>query len=315
MPAGGSLETAGRRLGRTVSVQTVASNELLEARMACSGGFDLIFPSDYLVERLSARGQLLALEHDRLPLDRLASWSVAAVHDPGARFSIPFAYGTTGYLCTVAGASSWSALFDPPPRARVGMLEEMREVVGAALIATGYGPNELSPSALDAAAELLTRQRPRVARFDSNDFVSSVISGDVSVHHAWSGPSAQAVRRHRGLRYVVPDEGAILWITTAAIPSDAPDPVGSTAMLAELMDPELSAQTTALHGFATPNETARRMLPRDLRDNDTLFPPAETLARSHALRDLHENEARLAAVWRRARLGALSTTTEAPSLN
>jgi spermidine/putrescine transport system substrate-binding protein len=297
MPAKMSLETAGRRLGRAVSVQTVASNELLESRLASPGGFDLIFPSDYLVERLRARGHLLALAHERVPLERLAGWSLAAVHDPGARLSVPFAYGTTGYLSTVPGARSWSALFDPPPGTRVGMLEEVREVVGAALIATGHGPNEVAPSALRAAAELLAEQRPRVARFNSDDFITPVVSNAVRMHHAWSGPSAQAVRLHRGLRYVVPDEGAILWITTAAIPSNAEDPAGSTALLAELMDPELAAQTTELHGFATPNEPARRLLSRDLRVDGVLFPPAETLARCYALRDLGQNEARLAATW------------------
>lgn len=297
MPAQTSLETAARRLGRAVSVETVASNELLEARLERQGAFDLIFPSDYLVERLRARGQLLAIDHERVPLERLAGWSSEAAHDPGARFSIPFAYGTTGYLCSAAGASSWTALFDPPPGVRVGMLEEVREVVGAALIATGHEPNELASSALRSAGELLARQRPRVARFDSDDFVTPVASGAVSVHHAWSGPAAQAVRRHRELRYVVPDEGAVVWVTTAAIPSDAPDPDGSTALLAELMDPELAAQTTALHGFATPNNPARRLLPRDLREDGALFPPAETLARCHALRDLGEGEARIAAAW------------------
>ena len=137
---------AAERLGWPVSVSVVASNEALEAETERAGepNFDLIFPSDYLVERLAASDRLLPLDHDALPLDRLADWSVGAAHDPGCRWSVPFAFGTTGYLTRFTHATSWQDLFDPPPGRRVGMLEEVREVVGAALIASGYGPNETS---------------------------------------------------------------------------------------------------------------------------------------------------------------------------
>jgi spermidine/putrescine-binding protein len=299
MPGGAALAEAGRRLGRSVSVATVASNEALEALLSCAEPFDLIFPSDYLVERLAAAGRLVPLDADAVPLERLAGWALDAVHDPGCRWSIPFAYGTTGYLCRRPEARSWEDLFDPAPRARVGMLEEVREVVGAALIATGHSPNDVGGEALDAAHSLLERQRPRVSRFDSDDFVSPVLSRAVDVHHAWSGPAAQGARRHAALRYVVPEEGAVRWITTAAIPAQAIDPVVSHALIAELTDPELAATTTTQGGFATPNEPARRLLPRELRDDEDLFPGADTLARCHALRDLGDNESRLAAAWSR----------------
>jgi spermidine/putrescine transport system substrate-binding protein len=299
MPAGEALDRAATRLGRPVSASVVASNEELEAELDRAGedGFDLIFPSDYLVERLAAAGRLLPLDQDALPLERLADWTVAAGHDPGCRWSVPFAFGTTGYLTRFRRASSWQDLFDPQPGRLVGMLEEVREVVGAALIASGYGPNEIAEQALGAARALLARQRPSVARYDSDDFVGPVVSGEVDIHHAWSGPAVRGAHRHPRLRYVVPDEGAIIWITAAAIPADAPDSVASTALLRELMEPELAALTTLHGGFATPNEAARRRLPTDLRDDENLFPSAETLARCHALHDLGKNETLLGSAW------------------
>ena len=98
------------------------------------------------------------------------------------------------------------------------MLAEVREVVGAALIAAGHSPNDTGAAALEAASGLLERQRWQVARYDSDDFVGPVVAGSVIAHHAWSGPAAHAVRAHPGLRYVVPDEGAVLWVTTGGDP-------------------------------------------------------------------------------------------------
>ena len=299
MPASEALAEAARFLGMEIEAEVVSSNERLEARMRDGSPYDLVCPSDYLVERLVARGELLALDHSALPVDHLAPWTRAAAHDVGCAPSIPLAFGTTGYLCAadLPGAGSWQALLAPNPGRRVGMLDEAREVVAAALLALGRPPNAIAADDLRAARELLGRLRPQVAHYDSDDFVGPVVAGLVDVPHAWSGPAAAAVRRDRRLRYVVPAEGAVLWITTAAIPASAPDPAASHRLLAELMTPELAALTTATEGFATPNEAARALLPAKLREDPALFPPPGTLRRCHALRDLGEHEPDVLAVY------------------
>jgi spermidine/putrescine transport system substrate-binding protein len=299
MPAPEALDEAGRRLGATVHALAVSSNEAVESLMSSTAPFDLVFPSDYLVERLVGAGRLLPLDGTRLPLGRLTAWAKAAVHDPGCTHSIPFAYGTTGYLCDarMAGATTWDALFRPPAGARVGMLGEVREVVGAALIAAGHTPNDTGAPALAAARRLLEAQRPRVSRYDSDDFVGPLLDGSVIAHHAWSGPSAHAARANPGLRYVVPDDGAVLWITTGAIPADAPDPGMSHALLRELMDPRLAALTTERYGYATPNDAARGLLPPSLQADSALFPDRDTLQRCHTFRDKGPEEQRFADVW------------------
>ena len=248
MPASEALAGAAERLGCPVSVSVVVSNEALEAELdrhgAGANSFDLIFPSDYLVERLAASGRLLPLDYDALPLDRLADWSVAAAHDPGCRWSVPFAFGTTGYLTRLEGATSWQDLFDPPARTRVGMLEEVREVVGAALIATGHGPNETSAAR--------ARGRPRPAREPAPERRAL---RQRRLHHSRrvrGGRHPSRVERPRRVGDAPAAAAALrrarrgrgIWITAAAIPVGAPDSVASTALLRELMDPELAALTT-----------------------------------------------------------------------
>jgi spermidine/putrescine-binding protein len=125
----------------------------------------------------------------------------------------------------------------------------VREVVGAALIATGHGPNETSQAALEAARALLAQQRPSVVRYGSDDFITPVLSGEVGIQHAWSGPAVWGTRRRPRLRYVVPDEGAIVWITAASIPANAPDSVASTALLRGLMDPDSRRSPPSRTGF------------------------------------------------------------------
>jgi spermidine/putrescine-binding protein len=281
-------------------IEGISSNERLHERMDEAGHpYDVVFPSDYMVERLRTEGRIGAIDTSGLPLDRLAGWAVAAPHDPGCRHSVPFAFGTTGYVHDerLRGATGWSDLFDPPASLVVGMLDEVREVVGAALMACGHSPNAVDDAALADAGALLARQRERVARYDSDDFLTPLIDGAVAAHQAWSGPAALALRSRPRLSYVLPVEGATVWVTSAAIPSDAPDPDLSLELVRELMDPELASITTARNGYSTPNEAARALLDAELRTDPVLFPPEETLARCHVPRDLGADESRLTAVW------------------
>lgn len=296
MPAREPLAEAGRRLSCEVDVVEIASNEDLANEMS-GGRFDIVFPSDYMVERLRGERAIVPLEPGALPLDLLEDWAIDCAHDPGCRWSVPFAYGTTGVLAgPECPSTGWDALFaiDGP----VLMLDEVREVFGAALIASGRDPNDLSPAALRLARRCLLGRMPLIAAFDSDDFVGPVATGQVVAAHAWSGPASGAVRANRNLRYFVPEEGAILWVTSAAIPADAPDPELSTSLLRELMDPRLAAGTTERNGYATPNREARRLLPPALDRDSSLFPDEETLKRCVTLTAQGEAEARLSEEWK-----------------
>jgi spermidine/putrescine-binding protein len=119
MPAHGSLAEAGRRVGREVEFEEVSSNEDLEELMAAGEPYDLVFPSDYLIERLLAADALLELEVPAEQLRRLAGWAREEIYDPGCRWSMPFAFGTTGYLCNPALVDddcTWATLFSPSGR-------------------------------------------------------------------------------------------------------------------------------------------------------------------------------------------------------
>jgi spermidine/putrescine transport system substrate-binding protein len=298
MPAAAALAEAGRRIGETVAAEAVASNERLEERLR-EARFDVAFPSDYLVERLVARRELLALDPPAHLVAQLAPWAREAPHDPGCRWSLPFAFGTTGYLCTaeLAGARGWAELLAPPAGVRVGMLDEVREVVGAALLAARRSPNDASAAALAGARDRLLRQRPSVARYDSADFVGPLVRGEVAAHHAWSGPAAAAVRAHDGLRYVLPREGANLWLTAGAVPAGASRPEAARQLLFALSEPELAALTTRAEGYATPNEAARARLEPSLRRDETLFPREQVLRWCTTFRDLGADEARLVRLY------------------
>ncbi len=302
MPAPEALREVERRLRLELEVEVISSNEDLESRMDLRGPYDLVCPSDYMVERLGGAGRLARLDLERLPsLRNLDPWVSSRPHDPEGARSVPLAFGTTGYLYDrswVGDQDGWDAMFHPMQGGPVGMLSELREVIGAALIAAGHSPNETAEGALSQARGLLEAQVRSVVRYSSDDFVVPVVDGHVAVHHAWNGPSSVAVRTHERLRYVVPREGAVLWITTGAVPVDAPNPVDAHAFLENLLDPGVARPTVEKYGYSTPNAAARRLLPTEIRDDPVLFPDAGVLGRCEAVRDVGpEGLRRLEDLW------------------
>jgi len=301
MPAERPLVDAARRANVEVQLEIVSSNEAIEERLREGCVYDVVCPSDYMVERLCSAGLLSPLEAEQLPgRARLNPVFSNPPWDPGLEHSTPLAFGTTGILfrrSDVPDADSWMTLFDPPAHHSVGMLSEVREVLGAALLATGHGINETTSEALADAAAVLEAQVPRVLAYTSDDFISPVVTGRAVAHHAWSGPAALAVRGDPGLGYSLPQEGACLWTTTAAVPVNAPDPAAAHRLIEALLTPEIAAATVVAEGFATPNDSARAVLPPALRDDPVLFPSPRELARCQIMRDVGAEEMELEAVW------------------
>lgn len=302
MPDGVGLERAAASIGRKLEVEVVSSNEDLEVLMDGGQPYDLVFPSDYLIEKLSAAGRLRDFSEDRrIDRDVLAEWCRHPEYDPDERFSIPFAFGVTGYLHSGRGSSSsWSEFFDPAEDVRVGLLDEVREVFGAALIMDGRSPNRFDPDSLAAVERILQRQRPAVGSVSSDDFTGPVERGEVALHMAWSGPASMAIRRTPGLGFTIPDEGALLWVTTAAIPEDAPDPDTSLELIAALMEPDIAALAIENGGYSSPNVAARDLLGPELRDDPVLFPSLEEISRCQNTNSVSADEERaITDLWAR----------------
>jgi spermidine/putrescine transport system substrate-binding protein len=319
MPAKRPLVEAARLANVEVQLEIVSSNEGIAERLRAGCVYDVVCPSDYMVERLRSAEMLSPLDAEQLPgRARLTPIFSNPPWDPGLEYSTPLAFGTTGILfrrLDVPDAASWMTLFDPPGQYGVGMLAEVREVLGAALLATGHDINQTTSEALADAAALLEAQAPRVLAYTSEDFITPVVAGKVVAHHAWSGPSALAVRGDPGLGYSLPREGACLWTTTAAVPVNAPNPAEAHRLIETLLTPEIAAATVVAEGFATPNDSARAVLPAALRDDPVLFPPPRELERCQSMRDVGARATKLEAVWtalrRRRSCAAAKTPADA----
>ena len=302
--------------GVSVSIDYYDTNEAMIAKLQAggTGQYDLVVASDYAVEVLKKDTLLVPLDHAAIPnLKNLSQRFRDTPYDPGNEYSVTYQWGTSGLGVradlvkdTTKLIPSWKLVFDPA--SAVGpftMLDDPRETIGAALIYLGHSPNTTDENELAEAEKLLMAQRPRLLTYAP--FASArdlLASGDAVVAHNYSGDVLMVAEDVKGVRYLVPQEGSIVWTDNLAIPKGAPDPKLATAFINFILDAKVGARLSDFTHDASPNDAALPLVDADLRNDRTIYPDSAMLAHMDFLRDVGEARASYDRIWTRLRAGA-----------
>lgn len=256
--------------GVTVVEDNYGSNEDMRAKLQAGGTlYDLVVPSDYMVGLLRREGLLLPLDLSRIPnLRYVAPRFRDPPYDPGHHYAIPYQWGITGIGynqgLVVPPPTGWADVFDPvriaPYRHRISMLNDMREVIGAALIALGLSPESTDPQELAQAQELLQRQKPFLAKYDSEAFEDSLASGETVLAQGWSGEIAMAQAQNPDIGFAIPQEGTFMFVDNWAIPKGTRHKALAEAFINFVLRPEISARIVNHVRYASVNEAAKPLI-------------------------------------------------------
>ncbi len=273
-----------REFGVRVLEDNFASNEDLRAKLQAGAvGYDLVVPSDYMVGILRKDGLLAELDLHRIPnLHNVGERFKNPPYDPQHRYSVPFKWGMTGigYHKThvVPAPTSWVDLLQPARieryRNRISMLNDMREVIGAALISLGYSPNTADPQQLAQAKTLLQQQKPLLAKYDSEAFGASLAAGETALAQGWNGDIAVAQSQNRAIAFVIPQEGTLLFVDNWAIPKGTQNKVLAEQFIDFVLRPEISAKLVTFSKYASVNEAARPLIPPEILNSPAYYLPA-----------------------------------------
>jgi Spermidine/putrescine-binding periplasmic protein len=283
--------------GLKVVADVFDSNEAMLARLQAggAGAYSVIYPSGYMVEKMIQIGLLAQLDHSLLVgLEDLFPQFQNPIYDPGGLHSVPISWGTTGLIYNPNKLETlpkdWSYLWENKDKLskRFTLLNDVREVMGAALIMLGYSYNSTDPNQIRQAYEKLVELRPKIASFTTDSWRPQMIVGDLSIAMCYSSDAAEIKEENEDLRYITPYSGSSLWIDTMVIPKSAPNPDAAYKWIDFMLRPDVAATLVDRLKFATPSRLAYEKLPDVLRNDPTLFPPESILARSEMIHDLGE---------------------------
>jgi putrescine transport system substrate-binding protein len=298
------LERFTAETGIEVIYDLFDSNEMLEAKLLAGGsGYDVVVPTarPYAARQIAA-GVYQPLDRARLPnhanLDPRILASLADI-DPGNAHVVPYMWGTTGIGYNVArvkerlggqDVATWRLLFDPALVGRladcgVTVVDDAEDGLQAMLIHLGLDPAASGTAELERVTTAYAAVRPHIRYFHSSQYINDLANGDTCVAMGYSGDILQARDRAAEagngveVRYVVPAEGAMMWVDLLAVPKDAPHAANAHRFIDFLLRPEVIALASNFTTYANANAKATPLLDAAIRDDPGVYPNDATMAR------------------------------------
>jgi spermidine/putrescine-binding protein len=173
----------------------------------------------------------------------------------------------------------WADLWEERWSGRITMLDDPVDVFAACLEKLGYSMNSEDPAQLRAAQREAIAQKRLLRAYLNAEVRDQLVAGDVLAAQLWSTTAQQAIDAAPELRFVFPAEGFALYPDNAVILQESRRYSLAHEFVNYLLRPEVAAAIVVAARTATANARARALLPALVRDNPTLYPPAETLAR------------------------------------
>ncbi|NWF70833.1 MAG: spermidine/putrescine ABC transporter substrate-binding protein [Chloroflexi bacterium] len=261
-------------------------DDMLAAVRADPAAYDVVVPSNTSVALLAQENLWLPLDLAQLPnLANISPNLLNPPYDPGNRFSVPYQWGTigVGYNITRVRAriASWQQVF--AFEGRIGWLDDNRALMSVALALLGYDPASENPAAIAAARDFLIANSAHVVRLvDDSEGQNLLADGTLDLVVEYSGDIFQIIAdcACQDYLYVIPREGALLWVDNLAIPRGARQPALALAFIDYLLSPWVAADISNFTAYASPNQVAINMglLNETLLGNTAIYPDAETRA-------------------------------------
>ena len=219
------LENFTKETGIEAELSVHATNEEVMGKVVAGGGtgYDVLFVSSPFAEALQKLNLSAELDHGKIPnISNLYPQAMSLPHDQGNRFSVPYAWGTTG-LCyrsdLVDTPVSWNDLLTPADdlKGKITMLATDRWLLAAGFLALGHSVNETDEAKLEATKQLLIEAKKNLLAYDDATFYTKLVSGEASMTHAWDGWCNYGTGENADIKYVIPQEGSDLWVDTMVI--------------------------------------------------------------------------------------------------
>jgi spermidine/putrescine transport system substrate-binding protein len=278
--------------GIATTIDNYDSNETMLAKVQAGGAaaYSLLYPTDYMVKQMTELGLLSPIDPAKVPnLSQVADPWKNPTYDPGNKHSIPFSWGTTGFLRNTKTFDkpirNWADLWTHRDalRGKLVLMDDMREVMGGSLKSLGYSYNSTNPKEIEAAYNHLRDLKPTIAQFSSFGWESQLIAGDLAVAMTFSGPGNSLPKANPMLEFTIPQSGTSLWTDTIVIPKTAPNPEAAYRWINFILQPANLVDMLGELSFAPVSQTAIDQLPATTRTNPKLFPPQDLLAKCEAI--------------------------------
>ena len=297
--------------GAKVEYVNFTTNEEMYTKLeAGAASYDVIFPSDYMIERMMAADMLEELDTANMPnLSGIIEWLQTTDYDPEGKFSVPYMWGTLGILYNsdmVSGPiDSWDALFSDEYAGQVIMMNSQRDTIGVALKKLGYSLITREEAELEAARDILIEQKQNgiTSGYLLDETKDKMVGNESALAVVYSGDALYAMSKNEKLNYVVPKEGSNIWIDGMCIPKGSANKACAEAFIDFMCREDIARMNMDYICYSTPIQSvADSLQEEDERVYAVMNPDADVIARCEFFHDIMDVMDLYESVWMEIRL-------------
>ena len=267
--------------GIDVVYEEFETNEILYPKISSGAiAYDVICPSDYMIQRMIKNDLLAEINFDNIPnIKNIGKeyMDQSRQFDPENKYSVPYCWGTVGILYNKTmvdePVTSWSILWDEKYKDNILMQDSVRDTFGATLKYLGYSLNSTDLDELTKARDLLIKQKPLVQAYVIDQVRDKMIGNEAAIGVIYSGEAIYTQKENPDLEYVVPEEGSNIWIDSWVIPKNAENKENGEKFINFLCRPDIALKNFEYITYSTPNTEARKMIEDEsIRNSKIAFP-------------------------------------------
>jgi len=274
-----------REFAIKVEYEEYESNEDLYSEITKNPhAYDVLIPSDYMVDRLIKEGKLAKLDKSKVQnIVNVAEEYLKPDYDTDNEYVVPYMTGSLGILYnkrhTAAPVDSWAALFDSQYNGKVLMLDSMRDTIGLTLKMLGYSMNSNKDDELaQAKSKLQTALYIAAAYNESETIRDKMVAGEGILGVVYSGDAKIAIDRNPDLAYAIPIEGANKWVDGFVILKNSQHMDAAHKFINFMCRPNIAVRNMSNIGYTSPIKGAWS----EFGGNKIMFPSSDDLANCEA---------------------------------
>jgi spermidine/putrescine transport system substrate-binding protein len=298
-----TLKTFEQRYNCRVIYDVFESNEAMYAKLkAGASGYDVVFPTSYQAMLMDQEGMIEKLDHSKLSNIHYIDpefLKVVAI-DKEMQYSLPYMTGTSGLAVNKDKVgeydASWAIYDRADLKGRMTLLNDYREVLGAALKYLGYSLNTRDPKQVAEAGEVVKRWKANIAKFASDEYKPGMASGEFYVAMGYSGDIMQ-IMEGKNIEYSLPKEGFSFWSDDMVVLKDAQNKELAYAFINFLSDPEIAAKNMEFNYYKAPNTGAYKLISKEMRDDPMVFVPEDKMIHGEQIVPLGKDDQIYMDVW------------------
>ena len=264
--------------GIKVNYTNFDSNEDMYAKLKSGGAnYDLVFPSDYMIERLIDEGLLEKLDYSKIPNFKYIDPKYKSLYyDPKDEYTVAYNVGYVALIYNkklVGGTpDSWSVLWDKKYEGQVLMFNNPRDSFAIAQSLLGQDYNDTDPSKWAAAYDKLLEQKPVVRAYVMDEVYNIMESGAAAMAPYYVGDYFTMAENNDDLAVAFPKEGANIFVDAMCIPTTAKNKGAAELYINFMEEPEVALANAEYIAYATPNTEVLKMDDYTYKGNEILYP-------------------------------------------